>query len=139
MKVRVPGAHDLEAGHARQTCFLIDGVMAIDAPTGRCVAYSGDTDGDLLPMIQDELAPEVVFVDVTYPNRLQWRAEVSGHLTPSPLERQLGAALRNGVRLPRTVPVHLSLHDDDEIREELATVSSALGVDLTPGYEDMVL
>ena len=111
----------------------------VKSPSGRCVAYTGDTDGDLLPILQDELAPEVVFVDVTYPDRLQWRAEVSGHLTPSLLERQLGAALRAGVRLPKIVPVHLSLHERDEIREELSAVAKGLCIDLTPGYEDMML
>ena len=107
--------------------------------SGRCVAFTGDTDGDLLPILQDEFVPEVVFVDVTYPNRLQWRAEVSGHLTPSLLERQLGEVLRTGVRLPRIVPVHLSLQERDEIHEELSAVAKALNVDLTPGYEEMML
>ncbi len=111
----------------------------VKSPSGRCVAYTGDTDGDLLPILQDELAPEVVFVDVTYPNRLQWRAKVSGHLTPCLLERQLGAALRDGVKLPKIVPVHLSLQEQDEIHEELSGVGKALDVDLTPGYEDMML
>ena len=111
----------------------------IKSLSGRCVAFTGDTDGDLLPILQDEFAPEVVFVDVTYPNRLQWRAEVSGHLTPSLVEHQLGAALRAGVRLPKIVPVHMSLQDQDEIREELSVVAKALRVDLTPGYEDMML
>ena len=111
----------------------------VKSPSGGCVAYTGDTDGDLLPILRDELAPEVVFVDVTYPDRLQWRAEVSGHLTPSVLKRQLGAALKDGVTLPRIVPVHLSLHERDEIHEELSAVAKALGIDLTPGYEDMML
>lgn len=111
----------------------------VKSPSGRCVAYTGDSDGDLLPILQDEFAPEVVFVDVTYPNRLQRRAEVSGHLTPSLLERQLGVALRAGVRLPKIVPVHLSLQERDEIHEEISAVAKALGVDLTPGYEDMIL
>ena len=111
----------------------------VKSSSGRCVAYTGDTDGDLLPILQDEFAPEVVFVDVTYPNRLQWRAEVSGHLTPSLLKSRLGAALNAGVRLPKIVPVHLSLHERDEIHEELSAVAKGLGVDLTPGYEDMML
>ena len=111
----------------------------VKSPSGGCVAYTGDTDGDLLPLLQDELEPEVVFVDVTYPDRLQWRAEVSGHLTPALLERQLGAALTDGVSLPRIVPVHLSLQERDEIHEELSAVARRLDVDLTPGYEDMML
>ena len=31
MNVRVLGAHNMEVGHARHTCFLLDGVVAIDA------------------------------------------------------------------------------------------------------------
>ena len=31
MRVRVLGAHNLEAAGARHTCFLIDGVLAVDA------------------------------------------------------------------------------------------------------------
>ena len=111
----------------------------VKSPSGGCVAYTGDTDGDLLPILHNEFAPEVVFVDVTFPNRLQWRAEVSGHLTPSLLQRHLGDAMRAGVKLPRIVPVHLSLHERDEIREELSAVAKTLGIDLTPGYEDMML
>ena len=107
--------------------------------SGRCVAFTGDTDGDILPILQDELAPEVVFVDVTYPDRLEWRAKVSGHLTPSLLARQLRAALDAGVRLPKIVPVHMSLQDQDELRQELSAVATELGVDLTPSYENMML
>ena len=143
-------SRDVEPGVAFETLgYTVKPVVAshpvpavgyiVKSPSGRCVAYTGDTDGGLLPMLQDELAPEVVFVDVTYPNRLQWRAEVSGHLTPALLERELGAALRDDVRLPRIVPVHLSLQDQDEINEELLAVGKALDVGLTPGYEDMML
>ena len=107
--------------------------------SGRCVAFTGDTDGDILPILQDDLAPEVVFVDVTYPDRLGWRAKVSGHLTPSLLGRQLRAALSAGIQLPKIVPVHLSLQDQDELQQELSAVAAELGIDLTPGYEDMML
>ena len=41
--------------------------------------------------------------------------------------------------LPKIVPVHLSLQERDEIHEELSAVAKALNVDLTPGYEDMML
>ena len=31
MRVRVLGAHNLEVGNVRHTCFLVDGTIAIDA------------------------------------------------------------------------------------------------------------
>lgn len=107
--------------------------------SGRCVAFTGDTDGDILPILQDELAPEVVFVDVTFPDSLGWRADVSGHLTPSLLGRQLRTALDAGIKLPKIVPVHMSLQHQDELNEELSAVATELGIDLTPGYENMMV
>ncbi len=41
--------------------------------------------------------------------------------------------------MPKIVPVHLSLQERDEIHQELSAVAKGLGVDLTPGYEDMIL
>ena len=35
--------------------------------------------------------------------------------------------------------MHLSLQEQDEIREELSAVGKTLDLDLTPGYEDMML
>ena len=107
--------------------------------SGGCMAYTGDTDGKLMPFFQDELCPEVLFVDVTFPNRLKWRAELTGHLTPGLLRNQLLEALKIHRRLPRIVPVHTSLLDREEVVQELDAVATELGVDLTPGYEDMVV
>ena len=41
--------------------------------------------------------------------------------------------------LPRIIPVHRSLAAESEILEELAVVGATLGVDLEPGYENMVV
>ena len=111
----------------------------VKSDSGSCIAYTGDTGGDLRPFFQDELAPQVVFADVTFPNRLEQRAKVTGHLTPALLRHQLLEALKNNERLPRIVPVHISLVHRDEVALELKSLSSELGVDLMPGYEDMVV
>ena len=111
----------------------------VRSDSGDCIAYTGDNGGDLRPFFQDELAPQVVFVDVTFPNRLEQRARASGHLTPGTLRSQLIEALKDNVRLPRIVPVHISLVDREEVAEDLKSVATELGVDLTPGYEDMVV
>lgn len=111
----------------------------VRSPSGGCVAYTGDTNGDLLPLLQDPLAPGVLFVDVTFPDRLAWRAEVSAHLTPSSLRDRLLAAREAGARLPRVVPVHVDLETASEVALELAAVGAELGMDLTPGREDTTL
>ena len=88
-------------------------------------------------IVDDE--PQVLFVDVTFPDRLAERARRSKHLTPSTLQRELAAAQEAGVTLPRIVPVHRSLAHESEVLKELAAVESALGVELEPGYENMVV
>ena len=111
----------------------------VKSDTGDCIAYTGDNGGDLRPFFQDSFAPQVLFVDVTFPNRLEQRARASGHLTPGLLGHQLQEALRDNVGLPRIVPVHVSLTYWEEVAEDLKSVTTELGVDLTPGYEDMVV
>ena len=106
---------------------------------GTRVGFSGDTGGKLMSFFTHERAPQVLFVDVTFPDRLAERARRSKHLTPSTLERELTEALGAGVKLPRIVPVHRNLAAEAEILKELAAVESSLGIELEPGYEDMVV
>ena len=111
----------------------------IQATSGGAVAFSGDTGGNLLQFFQDVSNPTVLFVDVTFPNRHQELADLTGHLTPGSLHKQLESALEAGVRLPQIVPVHRSMSHADEVVRELIALQSELGIDLIPGYEDMVV
>ena len=111
----------------------------IVSANGTRVGFSGDTGGKLMSFFTHERAPQVLFVDVTFPDRLAERARRSKHLTPSTLKRELAEALEAGVKLPRIVPVHRSLAAESEVLKELAAVESALGVELEPGYENMVV
>ena len=104
-----------------------------------CVAYTGDTGGGLLPFMEDAMAPSVVFVDVTFPNALEGRARISGHLTPALLREQLLGAQRAGATIPKIVPVHMSLEHQSDTLKELAVVQTELRVDMEPGYEGMVM
>ena len=133
-KIRVLGyqVKPIPVSHAAPSVGYI-----VKSDTDHCMAYTGDTGGDLSPFFEDELEPEVVFVDVTFPNRLEHIANVSGHLTPRLLRNQLLELVRKSVRLPRIVPVHLSMTERDEVTQELESVSSELGIDLVPGYTDM--
>ena len=111
----------------------------VKSASGDCIAYTGDTGGDLRPFFQDDLEPQVVFVDVTFPNRLEERAMLTGHMTPGILRNRLIEAFEDNMRIPRIVPVHISLVDREEVAEELKSVATELGVDLTPGYEGMIV
>ncbi len=111
----------------------------IVSANGTRVGFSGDTGGKLMSFFTHERAPQVLFVDVTFPDRLAERARRSKHLTPSTLKRELAEALAAGVTLPRIIPVHRGLAAESEVLQELAAVGSELGVDLEPGYENMVV
>ena len=110
----------------------------VKSSSGGCIAFTGDTGGELMAILQDELAPKLLFVDVTFPNRLESRAKLTGHLTPGLLGQQLSAALQQNVRLPTIVPVHLSAQHEQEIWRDLAAIGSALRITLSPGREGQV-
>jgi ribonuclease BN (tRNA processing enzyme) len=111
----------------------------VKAQDGGCVAYTGDTRGGLHPYFKDSLKPQVLFVDVSFPNRLTELADLTGHLTPDGLGDELGTALSWGIRLPQVVPVHISYEYEQEITDELLCIGSKLGIDLVPGKEDRQL
>ena len=105
---------------------------------GGCVAYTGDTSGNLMPFFQDPWAPQVVFLEVSFPDRLAHVALRSGHLTPGSLKAELKQAQEAGLVLPKMVGVHLSPENQQELEDEVGAVAHELGVDLTLGRQDMV-
>ena len=111
----------------------------VKSNSGGSVAYTGDTGGSVLPFIQDEFAPQVIFIDVTFPTRLEFLAKLTGHLTPGLLREQLKGALKAKLNLPKMVAVHVNVPNQEEVVLEVEKVASELGVDLSVGIEDMVI
>jgi len=111
----------------------------VKSDAGGCVAYTGDTSGNLLSFLRDELVPQVLFVEVTFPDSLAERARRTGHLTPRMLREQLLAALAANLRLPKMVAVHMRPKNRGELVEAIVALADELGVDLTPGCEEMRL
>lgn len=110
----------------------------VKSPSGGCFAYTGDTKGDLSQFIEDTMGPEVCFVDVTFPNRLEERAQLTGHMTPSMLASQLQVARDKGLKVPRIVAVHLSAIERDEVASELESLRSKMDLDIAVGHEEMI-
>ena len=111
----------------------------VKSSAGGCIAYTGDTGGDLMPFFRDESAPEVLFADVTFPDRLENVAKLTGHMTPNLLKKELEGALEAGVNLPRIVAVHISSQNHHEVVGEIDEVATELGIDLGAGKQDMVV
>ncbi len=104
---------------------------------GDCIAISGDTSGGLAGFFSHEPKPQVLFVEVTFPNRLDHRARVTGHLTPTTLAKEVQAAQARGLPVPRIVAVHIGYFFRHEILAELAQLPANAGVDVTVGHEEM--
>ena len=83
--------------------------------------------------------PDVLLIDVKWPERMRAEAEASRHMTPGMLREELLAAKQAGVALPKLLAVHRSLREEPELLRELAALQTELNVDLEPGYEDMVI
>jgi ribonuclease BN (tRNA processing enzyme) len=111
----------------------------VKSSTGGCFAYTGDTGGDLMPFFRDESAPEVLFADVTFPNRLESLAKITGHMTPNLLKKELEGALEAGVNLPRIVAVHISSPNHHEVVGEIDEVATEMGIDVAAGKQEMVV
>ena len=112
----------------------------IKSDSGSCWAYTGDTGGNLLPFFQEnELVPQVLFVDVTFPNRSEFLAKLTGHLTPNLLREQVAEAKEAKLSLPRMVAVHINVPNREEVIGEVRSLANELGIDLSPGAEGMVI
>jgi ribonuclease BN (tRNA processing enzyme) len=110
----------------------------ITSDEGRSLFYSGDT-GPGLSSCWENISPQLLFIDVTLPNRLKEHAVSSGHLTPHLLSEELAGFKRIRGYLPQVMIIHLSPVFEDEIKEEVEQVAKSLGVDISLSYEGMSL
>jgi len=111
----------------------------VQSDDGGRMAYTGDLGGGLSPFLDESFGLQVIFVDVTLPNRLIELARLTGHLTPCLLREQLLSVSPLQLSSLRLVAVHISANRRDEVVDELAVLAEELGVDLTPGYEGMLV
>ena len=111
----------------------------VKSDSGGCAAFSGDTQGELMGFFQDSLSPEVLFVDVTFPNRMYPMAQLTGHQTTWMLREQLVMALAADLEPPRMIAVHLAPAHREQVTDELADLAAELDIDLVPAHEGMVM
>jgi ribonuclease BN (tRNA processing enzyme) len=130
------GAYRVQAVRAHHPVPTVGYVIEAD---GRRVGITGDTGGGIAAFSRLDAPPEVLLVDVSFPDRMRWRADRSLHLTPAMLEEEIRGMQAEGLRIPRLVPVHRSLAEEAEILTELAGVARRTGVDIEPGMEDMLV
>jgi ribonuclease BN (tRNA processing enzyme) len=88
---------------------------------GSAVAFSGDTGPteELWKAINATPNVKAVFVELSFPSRQQWLADLSGHLTPSTVMSELEKLDRRGAKI---YLYHLKPSVIDEIKEEVAAL-----------------
>jgi ribonuclease BN (tRNA processing enzyme) len=105
---------------------------------GKTIFYSGDTGPNSAELWQ-QIAPQVLFIELTTSNRWEEAVKHNGHLTPNLLNQELLAFKKIRGYLPQVIAVHLNPQDEPEIRPEIAAVAGSLGVSIRLAREGMVV
>jgi len=99
----------------------------ITSTDGSRIFYTGDT-GPGLAALWEHSSPQMLIVDVTFPNRQYNIAQDSEHLCPQMLSEELVEFHRAKGYLPRVVLVHLSPQSEEEIRQEVTVINRELEI-----------
>lgn len=96
----------------------------LETTSSGAIAFSGDTGPteELWQAINATPDVRAVFVELSFPNSMQWLADLSGHLTPRTLMAELEKLDRRGARI---YLYHLKPSVSAEVKSEIA----ALGKD----------
>jgi len=113
----------------------LDGVgFEITSGDGKTLFYTGDTGPDL-SSVWDNLSPQLIIADVTWPNSLGTAARDAGHLCPKMLKKELAEFRRLKGYFPRVVIIHLSPEHEPEIEREVREVAKSLGISIDIAHE----
>jgi ribonuclease BN (tRNA processing enzyme) len=103
---------------------------------GKTIFYTADT-GPGLSDCWKYISPQLLIVDVTFPNSYEEFAMETGHLTPHLLKQELIIFQELKSFLPQIVTIHMDAGLEPKIKEELADVAKALNVAITAAQEGM--
>lgn len=106
----------------------------VTSKNGKRIFYTGDT-GPGLSDCWQYVSPELLIIDLTFPNSMKKAALDSGHLCPDMLKRELIEFRRTKDYLPRVILIHLNPHLKGEIRKEAEQVAKELGLSLSIATE----
>ena len=101
----------------------------ITSKDGKKIFYTGDT-GSGLSALWEHISPNLIIIDVTFPNRLENRAINSAHLCPKLLKKELKELYNVKGYFPKVILIHLSPKDKEEIKKEVNEVSKDLNLSI---------
>ena len=113
----------------------IEGVgFAITSPDEKRLLYLTDT-GPSLDRLWEQVSPDLLIIDTTYPNRLEKTAWDAGHLCPKLLKKELASFHQVKGYLPRVILIHMNPRLEGEIRDEVKEVSEELAISIEMAKE----
>ncbi|MFH1100733.1 MAG: MBL fold metallo-hydrolase [Methanobacteriota archaeon] len=92
--------------------------------------YSGDTGPGLSPLWR-HISPQLIIIDVTFPNSLEQTAKNAAHLCPKMLNKELQDFLRIKGYLPKILLIHLNPKYEKKIKEEIQGLAKELNHPIT--------
>jgi len=110
----------------------------ITSPDGKVVFYTGDT-GPGLADCWERIAPQLLIIEASAPDRFEELYKRKGHLTPTLLKQELTSFRELKGYLPQVVVVHMNPGLEEETKAEIAAVAEDLNHPLSVGYEGMEL
>jgi ribonuclease BN (tRNA processing enzyme) len=108
----------------------------VRSPEGKSFFYTGDT-GPGLSETWKHISPQVLFIELTAPNRWEEWMRTAGHMTPNVLSKELDLFKNSKGYLPEVIAVHMNPEGEAEIRSEIAGIEDSTGTRISFGYEGM--
>jgi Cft2 family RNA processing exonuclease len=99
----------------------------ITSKDGKKIFFTGDT-GSGLSALWEHISPDLIIVDVTFPNRLENRAINAAHLCPKLLKKELIELQHINGDFPKIALIHLSPKFEKVIRKEVDEVAKELNI-----------
>ena len=106
----------------------------ISSPDGKSIFYTGDT-GPGLSNLWEDMSPQLLITDGTFPNRLARTADEAGHMCPEMMKDELIQFLRLKGYLPKVFVIHISPQFEQEIAGEVGEASKELGIVINIAHE----
>ena len=117
----------------------LDGVgFEITSRDGKTLFYTGDT-GPGLSSIWSDISPQLIIIDVTWPNKLANVAKDASHLCPEMLKEELVELRRVRGYLPKVAVIHMRPQHERHIEREVREVAKLLSISIDIPREGDVL
>jgi len=110
----------------------------ITSQKGVSVFFSGDT-GPGLADIWKTVAPNLLIIEVTFPNKMEKTAKDASHLCPKLLQQELESFHDIQKYYPQVLVIHLNPKYEHQIRQELETIANKLKIPIEIATEGMAI